>query len=102
MYAFLARSVIGSFRSAWGLEATRLAGIGKSRWTLRNDILNAWLLSVGLFTVLSVWFRPVVLPWLIGQAIIGFCLLEVVNYIEHYGLRRQKLPAAATTGAPDE
>jgi len=91
VYAFIPRSVLGSLRSAWGLEATRLAATGKSRWTLRNDLFNAWLLSVVLFTVLSVWFRPVVLPWLIGQAIIGFCLLEVVNYIEHYGLRRQKL-----------
>src|SRR6202012_4780723 len=35
--------------------------------------------------------RPVGLPCRIGQAIIGFCLLETVNYIEHYGLRRQKL-----------
>ena len=29
----------------------------KSRWTLRNDVLNAWLLSVVLFAVLAVWFR---------------------------------------------
>jgi alkane 1-monooxygenase len=27
----------------------------------------------------------------VGQAIIGFCMLEAVNYLEHYGLRRQKL-----------
>jgi alkane 1-monooxygenase len=33
-----------------------------------------------------------VLPWLIFQAVVGFCLLETVNYLEHYGLRRQKLP----------
>lgn len=65
--------------------------MGKSGWTLCNHVLNAWLLSIVLFTVLSVWFRPVVLPWLIGQAIIGFCLLETVNYVEHYGLRRRKL-----------
>jgi alkane 1-monooxygenase len=32
-----------------------------------------------------------VLPWLAGQAVIGFSLLEAVNYLEHYGLRRQKL-----------
>ena len=93
LYAFIPRSVIGSLRSAWSLEAARLARIGKSRWTLSNDVLNAWLLSVGLFTVLAVWFRPVVLPWLSGQAVIGFCLLETVNYLEHYGLRRQKLPS---------
>jgi alkane 1-monooxygenase len=91
LYAFIPRSVFGSLRSAWSLEARRLAGIGKPRWTLSNDVLNAWLLSVALFIVLAVWFGPVVLPWLIGQAIIGFCLLESVNYLEHYGLRRQKL-----------
>ncbi|OBA81295.1 alkane 1-monooxygenase [Mycobacterium sp. 1164966.3] len=91
LYAFLPRSVLGGVRSAWRLETTRLAGIGRSRWSLRNDVVNAWLITFGLFTVLAVWFRPVVLPWLAGQAIIGFCLLETVNYLEHYGLRRQKL-----------
>jgi alkane 1-monooxygenase len=93
LYAFIPRSVTGSVRSAWRLEANRLAGLGNGPWTLRNDILNAWLMSAGLFAVLSVWFGPVVLPWLVGQAIIGFCLLETVNYMEHYGLRRQKLPS---------
>ncbi|QLL09523.1 alkane 1-monooxygenase [Mycobacterium vicinigordonae] len=93
LYAFLPRSVTGGLRSAWTLEAARLARDGKSRWTLRNDVLNAWLISVVLFAVLAVWFRPVVLPWLIGQAIIGIGLLETVNYVEHYGLRRQKLPS---------
>ncbi len=55
-------------------------------------MLNAWLLSVLLFGLLAIWFGPVVLPWLAGQAVTGFCLLETVNYMEHYGLRRQQLP----------
>jgi alkane 1-monooxygenase len=93
LYAFLCRSVTGGLRSAWRLEAARLAGIGKPRWSLNNDVLNAWLMSAALFTVLSVSFGPAVLPWLIGQAIIGFGLLETVNYMEHYGLRRQQLPS---------
>ena len=92
LYHFILRSVIGSARSAWKIEARRLASMRQSPWTLKNDVLNAWLMSIVLFTVLAVWFRPVVLPWLIGQAIIGFCMLEAVNYLEHYGLRRQKLP----------
>lgn len=33
-----------------------------------------------------------VIPFLIIQGIYGFSLLEVVNYVEHYGLKRQKLP----------
>jgi alkane 1-monooxygenase len=47
-------------------------------------------MTVGLFAALAIAFGPVVLPYLVIQAILGFSLLEVVNYLEHYGLRRQK------------
>lgn len=91
VYHFIPRSVVGGLRSAWSLESARLARAGKSRWSPSNDILNAWLLTAALFTGLTLWFGIVVIPWLIGQAIIGICLLETVNYLEHYGLRRQRL-----------
>lgn len=90
LYAFVRRSVTGGVRSAWRLERARLARSGSTQWSLRNDVLNAWLLSVLLYTVLAASFGCVVLPWLVGQAVIAFCLLETVNYLEHYGLRRQK------------
>ena len=64
--------------------------MGKSHWTLRNDILGAWAMTVVLFAVLAVAFGPIVLPYLVMQAVLGFSLLEVVNYLEHYGLLRQK------------
>jgi len=88
-YAFLPRTVAGSLRSAWGLERVRLARMGRSPWTLRNDILGAWAMTVVLFAALVLAFGPVVLPYLLAQAVIGFSLLEVVNYLEHYGLLRQ-------------
>nr|QPA35665.1 alkane 1-monooxygenase [Mycolicibacterium mageritense] len=93
LYCFIPRSLFGGLRSAWCSEARRLARSGLSPWTLGNHVLNAWLLSAVLFTALPLWFGSIVLPWLIGQAVIGFCLLEIVNYIEHYGLRRQRLPS---------
>jgi alkane 1-monooxygenase len=89
-WAFLPRTVIGSLRSSWGLERIRLDRMGKSPWTLRNDILNAWAMTATLYAVLAVAFGPVVLPYLLVQAVMGFSLLEVVNYLEHYGLLRQK------------
>ena len=49
-------------------------------------------MTLVLFGGLVVWLGPVVLPFLILQAIYGASLLEVVNYVEHYGLLRQKLP----------
>lgn len=89
-WTFLPRSVIGSLKSGWKLEKARMARLGKRPWSLSNDVVNAWLMSVVLFTALAIAFGPSVLPFLAIQAVIGFSLLEVVNYLEHYGLRRQK------------
>jgi alkane 1-monooxygenase len=89
-YAFLPRTVIGSLRSAWQLEQVRLHRLGKRSWSLRNDILGAWAMTVVLFAALVAGFGLVVLPYLLIQAVIGFSLLEVVNYLEHYGLLRQQ------------
>jgi alkane 1-monooxygenase len=89
-WVFLPRTVIGSLRSAWGIEAARLDRLGESPWSIHNDVLSAWAMTVALFAGLTLAFGPVVLPYLLVQAVIGFSLLEVVNYLEHYGLLRQK------------
>jgi alkane 1-monooxygenase len=89
-YRFLPRTVFGSLRSAWHLETERLGRSDRSPWTLHNDILNAWAMTVVLFGGLVAVFGVDVLPWLVIQAVYGFSLLEVVNYLEHYGLLRQR------------
>jgi len=89
-WAFLPRTVAGSLRSSWELERERLARGGSRPWTARNDILGAWAMTVALFAALTAIFGLVVLPYLLLQAVVGFSLLEVVNYLEHYGLLRQK------------
>jgi alkane 1-monooxygenase len=90
-YAFLPRTVLGSLRSAWELERVRLRRLQKSTWTPHNDILGAWAMSVVLFAALVAVFGVVVLPYLLLQSVLGFSLLEVVNYLEHYGLLRQRV-----------
>ncbi|HEX4435256.1 MAG TPA: alkane 1-monooxygenase [Solirubrobacteraceae bacterium] len=89
-WAFWPRTVAGSLRSAWELERTRLARLESSMWTPRNDILTAWAMTIVLFGVLVAIFGVVILPFLVIQAVVGFSLLEVVNYLEHYGLLRQR------------
>ncbi|HXG29471.1 MAG TPA: alkane 1-monooxygenase [Nevskiales bacterium] len=89
-YAFLPRTVIGSLKSAWRIEKARLARAGKSPWSWENENLQAWGMTVVLWGALLAVFGPALLPFLIIQAVYGFSLLEVVNYVEHYGLLRQK------------
>lgn len=91
IYAFYIRSVVYSYISAWRLENKRLKNIGLPVLHWKNAMLQyqliqlAYLMSIGL---LLGW-------WIMGMAIIlgiiGFLMLESVNYIEHYGLRRQQL-----------
>lgn len=92
-WTFLPRSVVGSLRSAWALEHKRLARLERGPWSLRNDVLNAWAISVVLFAALTAFFGLSIVPYLAIQAVLGFSLLEVVNYLEHYGMLRQREPS---------
>jgi alkane 1-monooxygenase len=90
-YAFWPRTVLGSLESAWRLEKRRYARRGKHPFRLGNDVLNAWLMSLVLWGVVVAWLGLEVVPYLLIQAVVGFSLLEVVNYMEHYGMLRQKV-----------
>ncbi|WP_256984569.1 alkane 1-monooxygenase [Streptomyces sp. XY006] len=91
-WRFLPRAVVGSLRSAWRLESRRLRRRDRRVWSHHNDVLTSWALTVMLFTALAASFGVIVLPYLLLQAVLGFCLLETVNYLEHYGLLRQRRP----------
>ena len=91
-WAFLPRTVKGSLASACELEREWLAREGRSWWTVRNNVLNAWAMTIVLFAGLTAVFGLRVLPYLLLQMVLGFPLLEVVNYLEHYGLLRDRRP----------
>ena len=91
-YQFLPRAVWGSLRSAWHLEKRRLQRRGRPVFGRQNDVLTAWAISAVLFTVLTTVYGVRILPYLVVQAVLGFCLLETVNYLEHYGLLRRRRP----------
>ncbi|MGZ4447994.1 MAG: fatty acid desaturase [Nocardioides sp.] len=94
-YAFWPRTVLGSLRSAWNLEKRRYARKQQHPFRLGNDVLNAWLMSAVLWGGLVAWLGVSILPFLVVQAVVGFSLLEVVNYMEHYGMLRQKVGVGA-------
>lgn len=92
LYAFWWRSVTGSYRNAWQLERERLEKQGKPVLSWENEMVRftiyqiLYLLAIGL---LWGWYMT---GYAAAIAVVGFLMLESVNYIEHYGLRRQKMP----------
>ena len=91
-WRFMTRSVPGEFRTALSAERERLARKGRGWWSRDNAILQGWLLAVLLLAVVGAAFGWTIAPWVIAQAMIGIAFLEAINYIEHYGLRRRRLP----------
>ena len=92
VYTYLVRSIPHQIPRAWNIEKKRLARKGKSQFHLSNEVLNAWLVTVLVWGGLFIAFGIYILPWMLIQAVLGIALLEFVNYLEHYGLLRQKQP----------
>ncbi|MEZ4796985.1 MAG: alkane 1-monooxygenase [Flavobacteriaceae bacterium] len=90
VYSFWLNSIIRQYLSAWNIQKRLLENYKLSFFSLRNDML--WFLVLqGLYlTVVYLVFGKIVLLFAVLSAVTGILLLETVNYIEHYGLLRQK------------
>ena len=92
IYEFVLREIPGAFKRAWHLEATRLARANERTWSWNNEILRAGAMTVVLYSALIAIFGWPMVPVLAVVAFWGAFQLTSANYIEHYGLLRQKLP----------
>jgi alkane 1-monooxygenase len=88
-YAFLPRTVAGGLRSAWRIEVGLVAKRGLRWWHLRNRMLRYGLVQVAMYAAAWAITGPGGAVWLAAQAVIAFTMLEVINYVEHYGLVRR-------------
>jgi len=91
IYAFYFRSVINSWLSAWHLEGERLKKANQGFWSIHNEMLLYQIIQISMLAAIAVIWNWKVMLFFTGSATIGFLLLETVNYIEHYGLRRKKI-----------
>jgi len=88
--AFWFRSMLGGFASAWNLEVARLARKGQGPWRWSNEMLRIQVfqaVAVGA-SVLTFGFLATAV-W-VGSALVAGLILETINYIEHYGLQRER------------
>ena len=91
LWHFLPRALVRNTTNAWRLEAQRLAARGLPWWSPRNELLGwsaLWLALAGGF---ALWLGPVGVVYFVAQGFFAACALEIINYIEHYGLERRRL-----------
>jgi alkane 1-monooxygenase len=89
VYAYLARAIVQNVSNAWRLQAARLARGNAEFWSTRNELLGWTLLSVAMGCAALAAFGGDGLVFFVAQALGAIVHLEIINYIEHYGLERQ-------------
>jgi alkane 1-monooxygenase len=93
VYSFWLSSVSRQLMKAWVIQLKLLKAESRSVFSIKNDML--WYSIIQFVYLLTVFmaFGAKGLLFALGAAVVGFLLLETVNYIEHYGLLRLKLPS---------
>lgn len=90
VYLFWITSVIGQYISAWKIQTKLLTQNNHSFFSSKNDMF--WYLIITTLYLGSIYYFFDLYGFYIAIScgVIGFLLLETINYIEHYGLRRNK------------
>lgn len=97
-YSFWIRSVFGGYIHAWKLENESLRRKGFQVFHWKNNMIWFGVLPIifcGSLTVIFsystgrvLWEIPV---FFFSQSFLAFTLLELVNYVEHYGIMRKEI-----------
>ncbi len=90
LYFFWFRSITGVYAMSWKLERQRLQRKGISFWSLNNQMITDHIIQIGLIAAIGFFFGATMVGYFLMAALVGHLLLETVNYIEHYGLMRNK------------
>jgi len=90
LFSFWLTSHFGSYRKAWAIENNRMKRLGKPVFSASNRMVLYTIANVVLLLSILLYFGVKVFLAFILAASIGILLLETVNYIEHYGLLRNK------------
>lgn len=92
LYSFILREIPGAMKRAWHDEKIRLERMDKLVWSMENELLQSFLITAVLYVGALMYFGSILIPFLLISTFWGWQFLSTSNYIEHYGLLRQKLP----------
>jgi len=88
VYAHILISSVRSLRSGLTIECERLDRVGLPRWSPHNRAIRGQVMSVLLVAIAYAMGAWAAVAFFVASALWAKALLEIVNYMEHYGLVR--------------
>ncbi len=90
-HRFFLRVVPEGYRSAWTAEAAMLARKDRPWWDRSNPFWRYGALQLAMLVLAFLIAGWAGIGLFLLQALVGIWQLELINYIEHYGLTRKHL-----------
>lgn len=90
LWHFLPRALWRNTANAWRLEAARLHRLGRRAWSPRNEMLRWTLLHLAMVAAVATAFGAAGAAFFLVQGLFAAVSLEIINYVEHYGLERRR------------
>ena len=91
IYTFYFRTIVLSYISAWQIAFSDCRKKGYKVFSFHNEMIQFHIIQIAFVALIFYFFGWIATIYFIVAAMIGILLLETVNYIEHYGLRRKQI-----------
>ena len=93
VYHFWITSVLKQYKNAWQIQLSILAKGNHTYFSLKNDMLWYSIFQLCYLDLCFLFFGISGLLFALAVGVLSFVFLETINYVEHYGLVRKKLPS---------
>jgi alkane 1-monooxygenase len=90
VYSYYLQSVIGGYKSAWRLANDKAQRLHGTLWSLKNEMIQFSICQILFYVLIAALFTWKGLLFFFIINLIGIKVLETINYVEHYGLMRNK------------
>ena len=90
-YHYFPHALKSTFLNAWSIEKRRLSRKGKPTLSWRNELISWHLVSLGIAAIYYFFFGMPGIIFFVGQGLIALIVTHLINYIQHYGLKRRKI-----------
>lgn len=91
-YHFLPRAIKNTFANAWEIEYKRLSKTKHSTKGIHNRVLFFAIVNFLTLITIAIIAGWLAILFLLLQSFIAVFLLHITNYLQHYGLLREKTP----------
>ncbi len=89
LYAYLPRSIKGTYKNAWKIEAKKLLRTSYRFSLMNNRMVLFGILQILLMLLVFFTLGAFSLLFFLLQSAVAITLLHIINYLQHYGLMRK-------------